>query len=288
MSTRNQIALIWEAMQRTVLDHIQPLYDHTDPETRYFAARTGIRLGDLLAIPAIVATAQAPDSPHALAAIAELGYAGKPLAALRLAPLLNSEDEDKRIAAYEALLNYRHPAIRTESYPNLIEPGLLNFKLDLIETTGVPLIYVRMTREPRIAVFGPDLPLRTPLFYNHPDDVVTLNALNAGDEVSIRFKPVGSAVSVAKLLIEPRVADLIRALGEFPLPDRDKQIHSLGLTYSSVVEVIDGLCHSGGIRAGLVAEESVLFDLTTPTELEIRPETDADVDDEFVPDRDES
>lgn len=260
------ISLIWEALGRTVIPHIQPLYAHADPAVRYHAARAGLRLQDVTAVSVLARIAASADDPHRLLAVRELGRCQYAEAARHLAELLDSDDQEVRVAAYEGLVRHRHPRVESRRFLNVLDPSQINLTLDVIESAGRPLIYVRRTRQPRIAVFGRDLPLILPLFYNHPQDRVTLNALEATGPVAVLCRTRSGRLLPEPLTVPPRVPELIQVLAEPPVPDRSGRLAGVGLGYSQVVEVLHGLCESGAIRARLVVERASIVDLLGPPE----------------------
>src|SRR5690606_2172393 len=96
----NDVALSLEGMGSSVIPMIQPLY--TDPRrgVNYHAARTGLRLGDDLALEVVIRHALDAKSPYRLAAIRELGYCrGMLRASEALRRLLSDEDTRVRIRA---------------------------------------------------------------------------------------------------------------------------------------------------------------------------------------------
>jgi hypothetical protein len=137
-SKLKNLSSIWEGVGRTVLPQIQPLYGHADPDVAFYAARAGIRLKDASAVAVMGQIAASTSSPHRVLAVRELGSCGLTQAAARLAPLLDVDDVEVRIAAYDALLNYRHPAIQTAAIPCAMERALPGVILDTVASRGPP------------------------------------------------------------------------------------------------------------------------------------------------------
>lgn len=273
---QNSISLIWEGMGRTVLSQIQPLYSHADSSVAFFAARAGLRLKDMSAFPVVAAIAADMGHPQQLAAIRELGQCGLVQAGAKLLPLLNGDNEEIRIASYEALLDLRHPAVRTTRYPHPMDPTQMNLYLDVVSTTGKPLLYVRRTREPRIAVFGAKMPVNLPLFYAHPQDWVTINAQGRTGDLTVFSRSRTRNRLSDTLKVPPRVDELIRALAAPPVADDSGTVKGLGLHYSLVIEVLDRLCRQDNIPAKLVMEQTTGPDLIGPMPTDERPETESD------------
>jgi len=267
-----RIAQTWEAIGRGVIPAIQPFYAHSDPVLRFYAARTGLRLGDLSALPVIGAMAAAPGHTHRLVAIHELGACTSPQTAGYLLPLLADSETEVRVAAYEALLQRGHPAIRSQPLPHLLDRAQINFMLDVIDCPGSPLLYVRRTRLPRIAVFGKTMLINPPVFYTHPDDSVTVHTVADSSDVRLFAKRRGRMSE--QVVIPPRVADLVAALGDVPQRDEAGRLRGLGLPYSRVVQILAALCADQTIPAPLVLEPVPLVELFGPQTLPERPESE--------------
>ena len=253
------LSLAWEGIGPTAIPQIQPLYSHENSRVRFAAARAGLKLGDVNALPVLAEVAASTDRVFALAAIGELGRCRYPQAAAQLAPLLDSQESEIRIATYQALLKHRYPGIDSQPMPAVLDEAQLNFVLDVIESVGEPLIYVRSTHVPRIAVFGARTSISLPVFYAADDDSVTLNATEDGGDITLFTKHSGH-VSEA-LLVPPRVADLVAALGDVPTRDEADRLRGIGLPYSQVVQVLATLCADGTIPARLEIERIGIVDV---------------------------
>ena len=136
------IALAWEAIGPPALPTVRDLYANPSVAA-YYAARTGLRLGDDDALD-VVARRFAIDRKSVLRerAVAELGNASREMhrASELLRDLLDDPDTRVRIAAYRALRRYGHPAVHSTvlDQDNLI--------LDVVDSTGPFLIYVQRSR----------------------------------------------------------------------------------------------------------------------------------------------
>lgn len=274
-------AWIWEAVGRAALPSVEKLYGHADVARRFHAARAGARLGDLRAVHVLTEIALAKDSQFALLAVRELGICTLANSAARLTPLLDSADQELRIAAYEALLAQNNPAISSRSFPCAMDMSLLSFSLDVVKSRGEPLIYIRRTREPRIAVFGEPSVVR-PLFYAHPEELVMLNATRPSDKIAVFCRTRSRKLMSEKILVGPRVVELILAMAEPPLRDEVGRVAGIGAHYSVVAQALGALCKDGTIAARLVVEQASTIDLLGPSEPVERPEVE-ETEDEDVP-----
>jgi hypothetical protein len=267
-------ALIWEGVGKSVVPHIQPLYTHANPAVRYYAARCGLRLGDLTALPVVAGIANSDLHSLRLLAIMELGHSESPQAALKLVPLLSERDQEVRIAAYEALLLRGHAAIQSTRFPALLDPTQLNFTLDVVDTSGPPLIYVRRTRSPRIAVFGKQLTLMPPVFYTQPEDSLTVHTAADSEDVQLFVKRKGRLSD--EITVPPRVVDVVAGLAHLPVRDEAGRLRGVGLPYARVVQVLADLCRSETLSVALVFEQTSMTELLGPEEVPERPETESD------------
>jgi len=266
------MSLAWEGMGRVAIPSLQPLYQHDDPGVSFHAARAGLRLADITALPVMANIAASASHPFRLLAVRELGQCGLPQAAARLAPLLDSSDQEIRIAAYEEMLNYAHPRIRSRRFVHRLDPTQTNFMLDVVSSTGRPLIYIRRTREPRIAVFGERVPVSRPMFYSRPDERAYINAPARTDSLTVfGVMQPGRRVS-DKLTVNPTVDELIAALAAPPLPVGEGRLSGIGLDYAMVIEVLDTLCRETTVPARLVMEQPTLTEVLGPAPE--RPEAD--------------
>lgn len=266
------LTLAWEGIGRTAVAQLQPLYSHARAPVRLCAARAGLRLGDPSALAVVAEVAAGTDPALALAAVRELGRCKFPQAAAHLLPLLDSPHRGLRIAAYEGLLAHRHPTVETRVFPAALDPMQVNLVLDVVDAQGEPLIYVRRTRVPRIAVFGRGVAVNRPLFFPDLADIVTLNAVGENEDVTI-FTKRGTDVS-PPLLVPPRASDLIAALADLPKKDDAGRMRGVGLTYSQVLLVLSRLSEDGTLAARFEVERRSLSELLGTERARERPEAD--------------
>lgn len=266
------LSLAWESFGRSVIPHIQPLYAHHTDTVRFFAARAGLRVGDTVALPVMAELARTAPHSLRLLALRELGFASSPQAALPLVEGLSDPDQELRVEAYEGLLRHGHPAIRTTPFPHLLDPSQLNFCLDIVDCEGPPLIHIRRTRAPRIAVFGRQMPVMPPIFYTGTNELLTVHTIDGGDDVRL-FAKRNQRLS-DEIVIPPRVVELITALAHLPLRDDAGRLAGLGLPYTRVVRVLTDLAQDEAIPAPVVFEQTTITDLLGPQIAPQRPEFD--------------
>jgi flagellar basal body P-ring protein FlgI len=250
------LALTWEAIGRQALTEVKQHYNSPHPTLAFYAARTGLRMGDTDAVAAVTRFANDDESPMQLAAVRELGNAdGFGQAGDTLRKLLDSNNERVRTAAYESLLRAGET-----SRVKRVRVGK-DFVLDLVESRGRYAIYATQTGRPKIVVFGQDLCLRRDVFYRSPDDMVTVSSCKDEDTrkrrvMVYRRVPRGDMLSDS-LYLDFDVAELIKTLGQPTDPDINGDVHGLGLTYGEVLATLHGLCERGHIPAKFILQRPI-------------------------------
>jgi len=264
-ANHDELALVWEAMGRQTIPIFSKLYVSEVPKAAFYSARTGLRLQDYKAAEVLLKFAETEGSGLQVPAIKELGEHPKVTRSVFvLRKLVNDQNEVVRIAAYESLakLGDRTAVIRSEVGEQ--------FTLDVIKTSNPGVIYATQTGTPRIVIFGHDLAVRLPVFFNMPDDLVTINA-NAGDKELVVFRRLpGSSLNTPGLHVEPKVESLVELLGSQPVPDEAGNVRGLNLTYGQVVSVLYRMCKEKDIPAKFVLQPlpqlRKIFEETEPVE----------------------
>ncbi|MBN1513063.1 MAG: flagellar basal body P-ring protein FlgI, partial [Phycisphaerae bacterium] len=238
-SPHADIALALEGIGRPVLQTLRGLYDHRDPDVSYYAARTGIRLEDDLALTALIRHAGDAASHHRLAAIEEMGRAPRTVRAERaLYPLLSDDDPRIRVAAYEGLLLAKDRSIQTQSV------GRQNFLLDRLYVPGENLVYAKRSGNRRIAILGGDVRCEPPLFYSDPARLFILNASAEDDHLTIFRKLPLQDILSPPVPVDYDIEAVLRLLGDEPGRDANGQVAGLGIDYSSLVQALHELSRS--------------------------------------------
>lgn len=265
-----ELALSLEGIGKPVIDFVRPLYAHTNRPVNFYAATVGVRLGDSAAVDVLVRHANDKRSPYRYQAIRELGRCGMPERVSHpLRELIDGNDAQIRILAYEALRLCDRYTVRQTIVGERIE----NFLLELVPTKGEPLVYVRRTKAPRIALIGGDrMFCRPPVLFSEPGSLVTITA-NAGDEALaiIRKDP---ARNLGPYYVPLSVPILTEFLGNDLRTDSRGNLVGLGLDYGAVVAVLYQLCESQAINADMRWEEPSTDELLGPLEPMGRPESE--------------
>ncbi len=274
------LSAAWVGLGRIAVPRIQPLYTSENPALGFYALQAGVRMNDATAVRLMGEIALQAEHPYRFQATRELSNALLPIAALRLLPLLNDIDPDIRVAAYEGLLRHEHPAVQSRSFGHRLDPTQVNLTLDAIESDAPPLIHVRRSRAPRIAVFGRDVPIMRPLFYKHHDERMILNCTNEHDDLTllIQIIPEGPAEAFK---VRPNVVDLIAVLARRPDKDGEGQLRGAGQPYAKVIEILAALSREGIIPAPVLFERVALQELLGDEDTMTRPEADEPTLDEY-------
>ncbi len=263
-------ALSLEGIGPSAITMLQDLYTSPRRQASWYAARTGLRLGDAAAVEVIARHARDPKSPYRTMAIRELGEcANNPKAAMALRELMDLPDNWVRIRAYEAL----RTADRTAMVSDVVgrDPG--NFVLDVLASKGPPLIYARRTGVRRIAMIGADhIVFRMPLFYSKPGKDVALSAGPGDKMLTVIRKEAGRLAGEFKLPLS--LVLLVHFMGDDPRQDTRGKPQGLGLDYALVLEVLHSLCQDGAINARLEWEQQSIEDLVGPLRPTGRPESE--------------
>ena len=258
----------WEALGPNALPFVAPLMTSRDPAVAYAAARAAAFLGDRSAQDVLLAMAGAGDHPFRLNAVETLGrLPASPAVNRLLRELLDDPAALVRVAAYKALVNNRDPAVhsnvvgRTEDDPK--------FVLDVIPSSGPPLIYASRRGVPRIAVFGERARLATPITYLGMDDRLSISSdPDGGAGLTLYHRPTGPREPV-KVRSNPDLPEVIARLGGMGADGTP----AIDLNYGQIVALLQQLGQTnqmvalasagpGAANVGMVPAPFVLQDLT--------------------------
>jgi len=268
----NEVALCLEGIGRSTLPLLQPHYTHPRPQVNYYAARTGLRLGDGLALDVLIEHARNPDSPFRRQAIAELGESDKKLAAAAtLRKLLNDEDPRIGIEAYEALRRSDPDSI----WQVVVGSNPANFLLEMTPSEGEPLIYARRTGTRRIALIGGDrMVCRPPLLYADQDKPVLVSARQGDPSITIMRRDRNGNIVLGPIQGPLDVPPLIRMLGQELRTNHEGKFKGLNLDYAAVLDVLYELARNDAINARFRWEEPSVEDIAGPLTSPGRPESE--------------
>ncbi len=263
------IALVLEAMGQPAVGVVQGFYADANRSVRYYAARVGVRLRDSTAADVLAREAGDAASPLREAAVAELAHASDvPVARIPLRDLVNDKSLKIRLLAYEGLS--RHNDERIKRY----KCGRGSFTLDVVPSTGEPLVYATRALEGRIGVIGTDVTCRPPFFYLHPSRVISVSAEAEKEQVTlVRRTPFGQVSEPFQLPLD--LAGMIRFMGDTAEPDEGTgKVRGLGLSYTQVLEVVQALSNCQATRARLEIQSAALADSLGAIKPLVRPESE--------------
>jgi hypothetical protein len=246
----DDLALIWESIGKQVLPQIKSMYGSTNPVVSYYAARTGLRLGDPGGQDVMIAFARRTGSPFQIPAITELGLHGRQ-ARLRelLGAMVNHDNEHVRLAAYEALV--RHQGGRLVRRVN-VDGG---FVIDLVESHGDYVIYATQSEKPKLVLFGRDMPVGRGTFFRSHEGMVLVNALPDSEKLTVSRKVPRNGALSDPFEVDFRVRDLAETMGTLSKPGPRGKIQGLGLSYGEIVSVLMRMCRRGDIPAKFVLQK---------------------------------
>jgi hypothetical protein len=268
-------AAMWRfrALGKRALPIIQDLYTYTEEDPRMAALEAGAALDDALVVQPLLTMAGAGSVENRLRAIELLGTMGfNPDIDLGLRPLLDDDDVDVRLAAYEALVERKDPAI------GIMDIGG-KFDVALVPSRS-SLIYVAQTGRPTIAVFGDAPAVERPLTYFGWSNRLIVKA-DAGDEqLQVFFRSTPDARPEIQLA-DPRLSEFIPFLGHQTTVE--KPYPGLGLSYGETIGALHQLWRAGYIRSDFKAEQDRVLAAILRSQKEdeqvIRPEFESDEDD---------
>ncbi len=264
-------ALSLEGVGSLVIPMLQPLYTDVRRPVNYYAARTGLRLGDEAAIDVVIRHATDTRSPYRLQAARELGDCTiQARAAAALRELLRDTDARIRILAYEGIRKVDPPSV--ERYVLGRRP--LNFLLEVVPSDGPTMIYARRTEVRRLALIGGDrMAFRPPLLYASPNQPITLRANLEDRSLVLLRKNVGGR-NIGPMEVPLSVVPIIKFMGDDLATDPDGRLQGLGLDYSVVLDVLYRLCEKKAINADLRWEEPSVEEIVGPLGPMGRPESE--------------
>jgi hypothetical protein len=263
------IVLVLEAMGQPAVGVVQGFYADVNRGVRYYAGRVGLRLRDSTAVDVVAREAMDTASPFREAAVAELARASDvAVARVPLRELVNDGNLKIRILAYEGLS--RHGDERVKRF----YCGQGTFILDIVPSTGEPLVYATRALEGHIGVIGRDIRCKPPFFYLHPSRAVSISAEAGKDKVTlVRRSPFGQVSEPFELPLD--LGGMIRFMGDTAEPDENTgKIRGLGLSYSQVLEVVQALSNSKAIPARLEIQNATLADSLGSIKPLVRPESE--------------
>lgn len=224
------ISYCWEAMGPTILQTIEPLMSNSNPDVAFAAARAGAYLHDSTAQTVLMDMAKSANHPFQLAAVQTLGkLPSSPLINQMLRTLLDVDQTLVRIEAYRALVAHEDPYITSRNIGQ-------KFRLDMVPSSGPPIVYASRTGMPCIAIFGSRTGLNMPIVFTAIESRFSINSIADRNLVNVFYRGAELPEPVT-FVCPPDLGILIARLGGETAPG-DKQ---LDFNYCDIIALLQQL-----------------------------------------------
>lgn len=233
-----------EALGPPAIPYVRSMYNYPEARPRMAAIYAGARLGDLMVAPQLeelAATGPLGLRPQVIALLGGLGE--DPKINLILRELLNDQNLDVRVAAYEALDKRRDPWIERRTIGN-------KFIVDAVPSVE-PMIYVTMQKTPKIVMFGSALDVRRPVFASAWEGRLMISNEKPSGNIRVYYRDLRTEQGVTGET-PPPVIDLVEYMAHKTTPEEPAP--GLDLTYSEVVGALSQLIRAGAVGASFVPE----------------------------------
>jgi hypothetical protein len=266
---------------------LHPLYEYPEIGPRLAALEVGAKLGDARVAPYLKELAiSGPPALRAAAIDLMGGMVTNPQVGLALRQLLDAQELDIRVAAYEALSKRGDPLIQRRVVG--VDPNRPRFYLDLVPARE-PLIYVTQQGEPRIVLFGgrvignetDPLRLQRPLLVSAWTNRLMLSAESPNTPIRLffaddRFRGGGEDGHPREVqLSSDKLVDLIYLMAHQITPDDPSD--GLNMSFSEVVGALYEIQKQHGIDANFATETdrlgAAVYQAAHSTVIEDRPIT---------------
>jgi hypothetical protein len=232
------ISLCWESMGESALPIFQPLISDPDPSVAFAAARAAAFVGDGAAREALLQTAMDSSSNYQLDAVRALGELPVgPETIHMIRSLLDSDKAEVRIEAYKILSDAGDSAIFTVKVGG-------GFLLDIVESAGPPMVYASTSGVPRLAIFGTNLSLQTPLTFTAMDTRLSLSSSDGTDKLTLFYRDPNSRTPKDSL-VENDLARILARLGGEATETED----AFNFSFNDVVAIAQQLIDSQQVYA---------------------------------------
>jgi hypothetical protein len=273
------ISLCWEALGDSALPTFEPLISDPNPDVAFAAARAAAFLGDEPARHALVDMALDPQQRNQLEAVRVLAELPDSLEVDHLiSRLLNSDRADVRIEAYRLLAENSN--LPDEGSDGQAQPGNSadatrhygimtynvnhRFLLDLVQSSGPPMVYATSSGVPRIALFGHHLALRTPLTFTAMDMRLSITSSDNTSLLTMFYRDPAANEPEHSLSHNDLPEILARLGGKGPDDTRE----SFDLSFGDIVAVAEQLVSQHAVYGQSLAdnsEQECVFELEHPS-----------------------
>jgi hypothetical protein len=231
-----------EAFGRESLAGLVPLLRSADQEVRLRAARCMLYLHDDRALETLQAIVEDRQSPYRLEALEAIGLGGRREdAGTILRRFLSDQDRAIVLGAYEQLRRLGDPAVRQQFINRA-------FYLEQIPQAAERAIFVSRSGDPRIALFGTSLVLRTDVLAGSPDGMVLVDS-RGRDYASVVRRYPSLKGYLPPLQSNLAVPDIVRTLGGDPAIRQGGQPAGLGASYSEIAALLEQISTGRAVDA---------------------------------------
>ncbi len=238
------ISYAWEGIGKGALPVIldRQLMSSPNQDIAYAATRAAAFLGDQSAPQALVNMARMPEHKFQINAIQALGaLRNSPAINEMLRPLLDSPQTLVRLEAYKMLARNGDNSV----FSTPVKSG---FKLDVVRSGALSVIYATRRGEPRIAVIGNRTSLQMPVTFTAMDGRLSISSDAANRIVTIFYRPAEPPGGVRtreaeaqlepiKILSQPDIAEIIARLGG----EGGDGNRTLNFNYGQIVSILSNL-----------------------------------------------
>jgi hypothetical protein len=245
-----EISYCWEGLGKPALFALTPLLSSDKQDVQFAAARAAAFLEDPAGVPVLVSIASTRGNPFRVNAVQVLAQLPPTPGVDRMCrALLDSDEASVRIEAYKLLSKHGDQSVYSRWVK---DKGREVFALDLVHSSGKPLIYASSQGVPRIAVFGSDTQLELPLVFTSMDDRLTISSDAFGSKVTIFYRgdELPKPITVFSTQSIPEIVSLLAG-------DSESAFRGLHFSYSDVVGVLQQLVDEKRI-SGSYGQERLL------------------------------
>jgi hypothetical protein len=256
------ISLCWEAMGDPGLPTFENLISDPNPDVAFAAARAAAFLGDEAARRALLDMALDPQQHNqvdAVRVLAELPDSKE--VDQMITQLLDSDRADVRIEAYRLLV-----ANSGASEDSRIQSYNINhrFLLDIVQSSGPPMVYATSTGVPRIAIIGRQVSLRVPVTFTAMDMRLSITSAN-GTKLLTMFYRDPLAPNPEQSLTHNDLPEILARLGG---KGSDDSQENFDLSFGDVVAVAEQLVAQHDVYGASMTENDsreAIFQLEHPS-----------------------
>lgn len=244
----------WQALGQRAIPVIRTLYDYPEEVPRFAALRAGAKLDDALVIEHLLELGKEAATDIRVEAIKLLAdMRTNPLVDSALRGLLNDDDVDVRLAAYETLADRDDPYMRRYAI-DAKRGSPPKFILDVVQSEK-PMIYITQFGQPRIVLFGDDLSIDTPVFVRAWQNRFMMKELEDDPEGQIEVFYRRNPEDLAGVIhrVDPNLEQFVQFLGHTTTVERPSP--GLGMSYGETVGALHQIWSQRFIEADFKAEQ---------------------------------